>query len=60
MKERINETTVKEEILKELSKTDIRQEPYKYLELLDGYELLELKDKQKARREGVKQKLDGS
>jgi len=61
MQERkFNETTVKDQIKLAIDKTNPQEEPEKYLNLLDEYEVIDLREKQQERREKLLAKIEGN
>jgi|GEM_PF-4612999 len=61
MQERkFNETTVKDQIKLAIDKTNPQEEPEKYLNLLDEYEVIDLREKQHERREKLLGKIEGN
>lgn len=61
MQERkFNETTVKDQIKLAIDKTNPQEEPEKYLNLLDEYEVIDLRERQQERREKLLGKIEGN
>lgn len=61
MQERkFNETTVKDQIKLAIDKTNPQEEPEKYLNLLDEYEVIDLREKQQERRKKLLAKIEGN